>query len=120
MRDAGLEVREDGMGNIFGRWHGTDKDAGDLLYGAEIRAIDGSAHSFTEYLAPTVHHRLPPCTTGCHRAPQAASRLQSSAPQNTTAAGSSLLSPTSPDTRHWSSFTFTSSFNSRMCSQRRS
>jgi ureidoglycolate amidohydrolase len=28
MADAGLDVREDGMGNIFGRWHGTDPHAG--------------------------------------------------------------------------------------------
>lgn len=62
MRDAGLAVREDGMGNIFGRWHGTDKDAGDQLYGAEMRAIVGSAHSSTEYLASAVQCT---CTTGC-------------------------------------------------------
>ena len=28
MTDAGLDVREDGMGNIFGRWHGTEPHAG--------------------------------------------------------------------------------------------
>ena len=30
MTDAGLDVRDDGMGNIFGRWHGTDPQAGRL------------------------------------------------------------------------------------------
>ena len=30
MADAGLDVREDGMGNIFGRWHGTDRHAGEF------------------------------------------------------------------------------------------
>ncbi len=28
MTEAGLEVREDGMGSIFGRWHGSDSNAG--------------------------------------------------------------------------------------------
>lgn len=28
MAEAGLSVREDGMGNIFGRWHGSDPTAG--------------------------------------------------------------------------------------------
>ena len=31
MTDAGLHIREDAMGNIYGRWEGSEPDAGVLL-----------------------------------------------------------------------------------------
>lgn len=33
MGKAGLTIREDAMGNIFGRLQGSDPQAGDLLFG---------------------------------------------------------------------------------------
>jgi N-carbamoyl-L-amino-acid hydrolase len=37
--DAGLAVREDAIGNIFGRWEGTDRAASALATGSHIDAI---------------------------------------------------------------------------------
>jgi len=39
MRDAGLEVRVDAVGNVFGRWVGTDPDAAPVATGSHIDAI---------------------------------------------------------------------------------
>lgn len=39
MRDAGLTVREDAMGNIYGRWEGSDPSAGSVLTGSHCDAI---------------------------------------------------------------------------------
>eukprot|EP00850_Spirogloea_muscicola_P003712 SM000015S01212 [mRNA] locus=s15:540275:544148:- [translate_table: standard] len=39
MEDAGLKVREDAVGNIFGRWEGADKTAPAISTGSHIDAI---------------------------------------------------------------------------------
>ncbi|GAQ80848.1 ureidoglycolate amidohydrolase [Klebsormidium nitens] len=39
MTDAGLIIREDAMGNIFGRWQGSDPDAGVVLSGSHSDSI---------------------------------------------------------------------------------
>jgi N-carbamoyl-L-amino-acid hydrolase len=42
MRSAGLSVREDAVGNIFGRWEGTDPDRPAVATGSHIDAIPES------------------------------------------------------------------------------
>lgn len=39
MRDAGLAIREDAVGNIFGRWQGTNSDLAPIATGSHIDAI---------------------------------------------------------------------------------
>jgi len=39
MDEAGLKIREDPMGNIFGRWEGSDTSAGSVLTGSHCDAI---------------------------------------------------------------------------------
>eukprot|EP00775_Hariotina_reticulata_P007869 gene7869-8065_t len=39
MADVGLEVREDAMGNIFGKWQGSDSSLGSILTGSHCDAI---------------------------------------------------------------------------------
>lgn len=39
MTDAGLTIREDSIGNIFGRWEGSDPSAGTILTGSHCDAI---------------------------------------------------------------------------------
>lgn len=39
MSEAGLAIREDPVGNIFGRWEGTDASAGTILSGSHCDAI---------------------------------------------------------------------------------
>jgi len=39
MTDIGLTIREDPMGNIFGRWEGSDAGAGSILTGSHCDAI---------------------------------------------------------------------------------
>jgi hypothetical protein len=56
MADAGLEVREDGMGNIFGRWHGTDPDAGGRHRGVSSSMCRARLTVAVE--APTPHQAL--------------------------------------------------------------
>ena len=41
MKKAGLEVRTDAVGNIFGRWQGTDKEAGIILTGSHLDSVYG-------------------------------------------------------------------------------
>lgn len=41
MKKAGLEVRTDAVGNIFGCWKGTDKDGGILLTGSHLDSVYG-------------------------------------------------------------------------------
>lgn len=42
LRDAGLEVREDPVGNTFARWHGTEPDLPAIGTGSHIDAIPNS------------------------------------------------------------------------------
>ena len=39
MTDVGLAVREDAVGNIFGRWEGSDAKLGSVLTGSHCDAI---------------------------------------------------------------------------------
>jgi acetylornithine deacetylase/succinyl-diaminopimelate desuccinylase-like protein len=54
MKEAGLSIREDPMGNIFGRWVGEDPNAGGTL-SASILCSPFQCHVL---LAPALHARL--------------------------------------------------------------
>lgn len=44
MKEAGLEVREDGAGNVFGRMNGTDSEAPIVLSGSHLDSVPNGGH----------------------------------------------------------------------------